>query len=58
MPKEKNTICPTCQTILSREQDDLVLAKHRRGRLIGGGLGVLGGILGASIGIYFAITAS
>jgi len=57
MFKEKNTVCPTCKTILSKDQDTRILTKHRRGRVIGGTLGILGGFIGASISLYFGLTA-
>lgn len=46
-------ICPTCKTVMSAEQKRALRKAHRKG----GGLGVLFGLIGAGIGVYFGVTA-
>jgi len=49
----KDTLCPTCNTLLSKEQKHALEEKHKRGGLIGLVLGLIGAAGGTALGIYF-----
>jgi len=46
-------ICPACKTVISADQRQALRKTHREG----GSLGLLFGLLGAGIGVYFDMTA-
>jgi len=50
----KETVCPRCETLLSREQQQALQKKRRRGGILGTALGIIGGLTGAALGFYFA----
>ena len=46
-------ICPTCKTVISTDERQVLLKTHRKG----GGLGLLLGLIGAGVGVYFGMTS-